>query len=121
MVKTVEYKDPARLELIKELEAVSRQKDSGLWSQVAKELSRVRKNRRQVNVYKIDKYTSDGEFVVVPGKVLGEGQLTHPVNVAAFRFTEGALKKIESAGGKTMTLMELAKTNPQGNKIRLMG
>ena len=121
MVKTVEYKDPARLELIRELKAVSKLKDSGLWSEVAKQLSRVRKNRRQVNVYKIDKYTADGEVIVVPGKVLGEGHLTHPVDVAAFRFTEGALKKIKGAGGKAMSIMELAKSNPAGSKIKLMG
>jgi len=121
MVKTTDYKDPGRVELIKQLEAASRQSKGGIWSRVAIELSRVRKNRRQVNVYKIDKHTADGDFVVVPGKVLGEGCLNHPVNVAAFRFTEGAQKKINAAGGKTMSIMELVKSNPEGKSIRLMG
>ena len=34
-----------------------------------------------------------------PLKVLGEGELTHPLTVRAQRFTSGARQKIEAAGG----------------------
>jgi large subunit ribosomal protein L18e len=120
MVRTVDFKDPGRLELIKELESAA-QGDSGIWSAVASELSRVRRNRREVNVHKIAKYTGEGDIVVIPGKVLGDGSLDHKVEVAAYRFTAGAEKKIKEAGGKTMGILELVKKNPKGSKIKLLG
>ena len=121
MVRSVEYQDPGRLDLIKALKAKARENSSGLWESVASELSRVRKNRRQVNVHKISQYTAEGDIVVVPGKVLGDGVLDHKVDVAAFRFTTGALEKIQKAGGKAMTITQLLESNPKGSNIKLMG
>ena len=121
MVRTIGFKDPGRLELIKELVSVSQESESGVCSTVADELSKVRKNRREVNVHKICKYTGEGDVVVVPGKVLGDGSLSHKVDVAAYKFTAGAEKKIKEAGGKTMTILELVKKNPKGSKVKLMG
>jgi len=121
MVRTVEFKDPSRVALIAAVERIAKKEDSGLWSIVAEELSRVRKNRREVNVYKINKYTATGDVVVVPGKVLGDGVLEHKVVVGAFKFTEGAKQKIKAAGGETVSILDLVKTNPSGSKIKLMG
>lgn len=121
MVKTTKYEDPGRLELIRQLESASKVNDSGLWSQVAQELSKVRKNRRQVNVYKIGKFSLEGDVIVIPGKVLGDGILNHKVDVAAYRFTDGAAKKIEKAGGKVMSIKQLLEINPKGSKIKLIG
>jgi large subunit ribosomal protein L15 len=33
-------------------------------------------------------------------KILGEGQLNHPLTIKAHKFSKGAIKKIEKAGGK---------------------
>ncbi len=37
-------------------------------------------------------------------KVLGEGELSHPLTVAAHRFSEAALRKIHAVGGATETI-----------------
>ena len=121
MVRSIEFKDPGRLELIRELESASKESEAAIWSAVAGELSKVRRNRREVNVHRIDKHTGDGDVVVVPGKVLGDGSLSHKVEVAAYKFTTGAERKIRDAGGKTMSILELVKKNPKGSKIKLMG
>jgi len=121
MVRVIDFKDPGRLDLIRELESASKGSDCGIWTAVASELSKVRRNRREVNIHRLDQHTVEGDVIVVPGKVLGDGSLTHKVEVAAYKFTEGALKKIKEAGGKTMSITELMKKNPKGSKIRLMG
>jgi large subunit ribosomal protein L18e len=121
MVRTVGFKDTGRLELIRRLEDASRQGGSGIWSAVASELSKVRRNRREVNVHRISKHTGDGDVVVVPGKVLGDGVMGHKVEVAAYRFTAQAERKIKDAGGRTMSILELVEKNPKGGKIKLMG
>lgn len=121
MVKTIEYRDPNRLDLIKELGVIGRKEESGLWVTVARELSRTRSSRREVNLYKINKHTTQGDVVVVPGKVLGGGRLEHKVDVAAYKFTEDALQKIRDCGGQTMHITELARKNPKGSKVKLIG
>jgi len=121
MVRTVGFKDPGRLDLIRDLKETSSKSESKLWSAVADELSKVRRNRREVNVHSIQKYSIVGDIVVIPGKVLGDGNLTHKVDVAAFKFTEGAQEKIKAAGGRIMTIAELLKANPKGSKIKLIG
>jgi len=121
MPRTFEYEDPRRLELIEELERASRENKAKVWKSIARELSRSRRNRKEVNVWRLNKYTSDNETVIVPGKLLGDGNLDHKLSVAAFRFTEGAREKVEKAGGKTMPINQLMKKNPKGSNIRVMG
>jgi large subunit ribosomal protein L18e len=121
MVRQIEYKDPGRLELIKSLESASKGGKPGIWSAVVQELSRARRNRREVNVHRINKHTVDGDVVVIPGKVLGDGALDHKVDVAAYKFTAGAEQRIKEAGGKTMSISELVKKNPKGSKVKLIG
>lgn len=66
-----------------------------------------RSHRAEVNVGKIDKLTKNMDSVVVPGKVLGAGAITHAVIVAANKFSESARKKIEAAGGKVLAINDL--------------
>jgi large subunit ribosomal protein L18e len=121
MPKTYEQEDPNRLKLIEDLKEASNRNDAGIWKAVAKELSRSRRNRRSVDIWRINRYTSKGDTVVVPGKLLGDGALDHKVNVAAFRFTESVRKKVELTGGDLMTIQELIKKNPKGSGVKIMG
>jgi len=121
MVKTTKFANPSRLRLIKELKKLAREEKAPIWRAVAEALGRVRRNRPEVNVGKISCYTRKDDYVVVPGKVLGDGKLEHSVVIAAFKFTEGALLKIEKAGGKALSIQELAKQNPKGSNIKIIG
>lgn len=121
MVKTNQYQNPQRRSIITELKKNKQLRESGLWVQVANLLDKSRKNRRAVNLHKINKHTQAGDTVVVPGKVLGEGLLEHGVNIAAYKFSKGAKDKIKASGGKTLGLMDLAETNPVGKNIKIIG
>ncbi|HDD72605.1 MAG TPA: 50S ribosomal protein L18e, partial [Candidatus Aenigmarchaeota archaeon] len=61
--------------------------------------------------------------IVVPGVVLGSGEITKPVSVAALRFSKSAEEKIKKAGGKCMSLEEFSELYPGKfkNKARIMG
>ena len=61
----------------------------------------------QTNVENISKHTKKGETVRINGKVLGNGEITHAVTVAAQAFSETAKQKIEKAGGKAILITEL--------------
>jgi large subunit ribosomal protein L18e len=58
---------------------------------------------------------------VVPGKVLGAGAIEHPVNVAAFAFSEKAQSKILKAKGKCLTIPQLMEGNPKGSGVKIIG
>jgi len=88
---------------------------------VADRLSRSRRRSIAVNISRLNRYTKDGETVVVPGKVLGAGKMDHPVHVAAFAFSEGARLKILKAKGKCLSILELAEKNPKGTNVKIIG
>lgn len=91
-----------------------------IWRRTALLLARSRRRRVQVNVSKLELYAPDGKFILVPGKVLGSGDITKKLTVAAFSFSTGAKQRIESAGGKAITIDELQKANPKGKGILML-
>ncbi|HIG92715.1 MAG: large subunit ribosomal protein L18e [archaeon GW2011_AR9] len=106
-------------ELLLELEVKALQ--SGFWKRVMKDLNKPARQRRTVNIYKIDTFASNGETILVPGKVLSVGTLNKKVDVAAVNFSAEAREKIINAKGKTLTIRELLQQNPQGKKVRILG
>jgi len=113
--------NPNLEELILELKRLSRDNEAPIWRTVAKKLEKPSRVWAEVNIASIDKHAKAKEFVLIPGKLLGTGNLTKPVNVAAYSASESARKKVEKAGGKFMTYTELAAENPKGSGIRIMG
>lgn len=71
-------------------------------------------------VGKINRYASENEVVVVPGKLLGAGEIEKKVTVAAYRSSGQARDKIEKAGGKSLSIEELVAQNPKGSRVRIM-
>jgi large subunit ribosomal protein L18e len=92
-----------------------------IWRALQEELSGPRANRREVNVGKLAELTKSGEVLVVPGKILGTGNLGHKLTVCAYSVSEGAAKKIVSAGGKVISFEDLAKKHPDGRGVRVIG
>jgi large subunit ribosomal protein L18e len=109
------------LGLIQELYAASAKEGAPIWRDLARRLERSNRLHSEVNVGKIDRFAKENERVVVPGKVLGSGDLTKPVHVAAWRFSAQARSKIEAAGGKAVTIPELLTEAPKGSGIRILG
>ena len=48
-------------------------------------------------------------------------EITKKVEVAALNFSEEAKKKIEDAKGKTLSIQEVLKRNPEGKNVRILG
>ena len=113
--------NPLLRDLIGELKKRSNEQAVNLWKRIALDLEKPTRIRRIVNISRINRFTKDGETIVIPGKVLGSGILKHKLNVAAFSFSQGALNAIKKANGTAMPLTELIKKNPKGEKVRIIG
>lgn len=93
-----------------------------IWRALRDAIRRTSRSRMvRVNVGKINRLASDGDVVVVPGKVLGMGAVDKRLTVAALAFSAEARRKIESAGGRAMSLEELASSQANVKGVRLIG
>jgi len=90
-----------------------------IWRDVAERLWKPRRQRVEVNLSTINRYTENGDVVVVPGKVLGSGELDHPVTVAAWKFSRRALKEIRKKG-EAITIDDLLERNPEGKGVKII-
>jgi large subunit ribosomal protein L18e len=90
-----------------------------LWKRVAKELSKPRRKRVEVNLSRIEEHAAADSTLLVPGKVLGSGSISKKLTVAAFSFSDSAKKLIGAAGGKAVTIDSLHKSNPEGKGVVL--
>jgi len=121
MAKNNKKTNPELISLIQELKKQSSEQDVDIWKDIATRLEKPLKNWPIVNLNRISKYTNEKETALVPGKVLSTGNLTKKVTVAAWQFSENSIAKIKKAGGKTLTIEELIKSNPKGKDIRILG
>jgi large subunit ribosomal protein L18e len=108
-------------QLIASLKTLAIAENTALWKRVAVELEKPSRSKREVNIYKLESCAKEGEIVIVPGKVLGNGVLSKKITVAALAVSQSAQDKISSNNGEVLTIQELMKTNPKGSKVRIMG
>ncbi len=112
--------NPQISDLISKLKRTSREQDVNIWRDVAVRLEKPRKSYAEVNISKINRYASEGEILLIPGKVLGSGVLEFGVSVAALSFSEAAIDKIAAVSGRCMSIEELVESNPTGSMIRIL-
>ena len=113
--------NPNLTKLITELKILSRENEASIWREIAKRLEKPSRVWPEVNVATIDKHAKANENIVIAGKLLGQGTLTKPVTIAAYSASTSAKSKVENSGGKCIDILELAKSNPKGSGVRIMG
>jgi len=121
MTKRTGPTNPILQDLIHELKKRSSEQNVNLWKRVACDLERPTRQRRAVNLSRLNRHTKENDIVVVPGKVLGSGFLNHKLTISAFQFSDQAKDKLEKSGTQIMPLLELSKEKPNGKKIRIIG
>jgi large subunit ribosomal protein L18e len=87
---------------------------------VASYLGKSRRTRVVLNLGQVARHVNEGDTVVVPGKVLGSGEPTSKITIAAFKFSPKALVKVAKAGGRCIPISRLVEENPQGAKVKLL-
>ena len=119
MPRRAKIADPQRIQVYQVLSKAGR--ESRFWKAVAEEILKQRRRRRTVNVIHLSRSTNPNDSVVVPGKVLGTGAIGHPITLSTYSCSQVALNKIKKAGGKVLPLEEMAKRNPSGKGLKILG
>lgn len=121
MTKQIKKTNPMLISLIQDLKKMANEKEVRIWKDIASRLEKPLKNWPEINLDRISRYVNEKETALIPGKVLSDGNLNKKISIAAWSFSGKAEEKIKKAGGKTMTIEELMKANPDGKNIRILG
>ena len=70
-------------------------------------------------VEKVNRYTKENDIIVVPGKILGSGELNHSLTIGALGCSFSALNKIKSVNAEYISIEEMIKKNPSGKGIKI--
>jgi large subunit ribosomal protein L18e len=90
-----------------------------IWKNVSDKLAGPKRNRIEANLYRINKKTKNNDTIVVPGKILGVGELDHKITIACLNSSKSAKKKIEASGSKLVSIEELLEQNPDGRNVKI--
>ncbi len=122
MAKIVKTKTTNQVlfDTIRDLKKLSNKTGVGVFKAVAEKLSGPASQRSEVNIARIAKNANEGEKVIIPGKVLGTGEISKKVTVIALSASTGAVKKIEGAGGQFIEIRDYIASKPD-SKIRILG
>lgn len=119
MAKGTRKTDPVLVGLVDRLKEAGRD-GAPIWRDIASRLEKPSRSQAQVNISKLDAHVREGENAVVPGKLLGTGEVARAYTVIAFKASASAKAKINAAGGKVLTIEEGVQAFPKGEKCRIL-
>jgi len=102
------------------VETIVAAKKNKAWLEIAGILSGSRRNRMDVNLKEINEKIKEGEKVIIPGKVLSQGELNKKIEIVALNFSEKAKEKINKAGSKAIIMLEEIKKNPEMKNLEVL-
>jgi len=102
------------------IETIIKAKKNEKWLGIASILSQPRKRKVQVNLEKIEKESKEGDTILVPGKVLGLGDITKKIRIAALSFSQEAEKKLKAEKCDIISIIEEIKKNPKAQGVKII-
>ncbi|MGI0004101.1 MAG: 50S ribosomal protein L18e [Candidatus Nitrosotenuis sp.] len=107
--------------MVKDLKTASAKNKAPIWQRLAVMALKPGIAQRIVNVKKINDVTKENDVIVVPGKVLGTGNISHKITICSFSISTSAAQKVLTAGGKIINYSEMISKFPTGKGVRIIG
>ena len=102
------------------VETILAAKKQPKWRKVAQRISGARRKYLETNLGEIDSKTSEGDTIIVSGKVLGKGTLSKKIKICAMAFSESALVKIRRSKSEAVTITHEIKNNPKAEGVKVL-
>lgn len=123
-MKTIKTQNPYKRLLIKLYKFLHRRTGSSFCATVTKRLHMSRVNAPPISLSRLanNMKNKDGKTAVIVGKVTDDVRLMEvpKLSVCALSFSETAKKRIEAAGGETISFDQLALRAPKGSNTVLL-
>ena len=101
------------------VETVFAAKKHAPWMSIAQIVSGSRRQYAAVNISQLQSQ-EEGSIIVIPGKVLGNGDLTKRLRICAIYFSASALNKIKHANGEAVRLVDEISKNPKAQGVKII-
>jgi len=101
-------------ELVETIELAKKNKHLEL----AKKLSGPTRLQSKINLEQLDKL--DSKKIIVVGSVLGQGEISKRIEIAALRFSEQAKEKLKNAKIEIKTIKQELKSNKKLEGVRVI-
>lgn len=85
---------------------------------LAKKLSAPRSQYKNVNLDELER--AEGDKILIIGKVLGSGDITRKIGIAALSFSEGAKDKLNKAGCDMKSIKMAIEKNPKMEGVTIL-
>jgi len=102
------------------VETILASKKNDKWVEISGMISGPRRNRIDVNLTDLNKESKDGDKMLVPGKVLSQGEIDKKIKVVALGFSERAREKLLKKGCEVKSILEEIKSNPSAEGIKIL-
>lgn len=93
---------------------------SKAWHAVAQRLSAATRLYDSKNLSEIDTTTTAGDTVVVLGKVLGSGDITKKIRIAALSFSQSAANKLKKTKSEAVFITEEIAKNQKAAGVKFL-
>jgi len=90
------------------------------WQKIAGILSSSRRNKIVANLERINKEAKDDETILIPGKVLSQGEINKKIKIIANDFSERAEEKLTRSKTKFSRISDEIKSNPEAKNLRII-
>ncbi len=90
------------------------------WNQVSDIISSPKRKSIIFNLSEINEMSKDGENIVVPGKVLSQGEISKKIRLVALRFSKMAEEKLLKSKTEFSYIKDEIKKNPQAKNLRIL-
>ncbi|MBI5803569.1 50S ribosomal protein L18e [Candidatus Pacearchaeota archaeon] len=95
-------------------------KKNDKWLEVGKIISAPRRKKISINLDKISEESKEGETIIVPGKVLSQGDLVKKIRLVALNFSKMAEEKLKKAKVEYLKIINEIKKNPDAKGIKII-
>lgn len=101
-------------------ETISKSMKNKNWMNIAKILSGPTRKQAALNLLDIEKNSKVGDTIVVPGKILSQGDLTKKIRICALSISAQAREKLKDTRSEFVTFIEEIKKNPKAEGIKVL-
>ncbi len=102
------------------VETIITAKKNNKWLKIAELLSAPKRKRISINLSKINEQVKEGEKIIVPGKVLSQGNINKKIKIIALNFSEKAKEKLKNSGCEAASIINEIKSNPDFKDIKII-
>ena len=95
-------------------------KKNSKWLEVANKTSSPKRKKIVLNLDEINQQSKENDIIVIPGKVLGVGNVNKKIKIVAFSFSSSAMEKLKKAKIETSAIIDEIKKNPDAKNVKIL-